>query len=192
MSSFDPELVVQQVWRGDYPASWRVFLGREEANVFNAFLLPLLILISTVFACITITFTASFIFEIGRQGGLSNPGDYIGVFAIIGVIGMIIALIVLGFRAINRARTRRPKPLIVIMPEGVVGYRRKQTWAIAFADIAHIQLRAQANDSRMPILIDLIYQGGQRREWFIDIAPQEMIAQCVLEAHTAFRLHHAH
>ncbi len=101
---------------------------------------------------------------------------------------------------------------MVVLPEGVVAYRRKKTRAIAFASIAGMQLRVQARRQTITtytttnvggittttpitttvpaapsIWLDLVFQDGQRGVWRIDIAPQDAIAQCILEVYTRYR-----
>jgi hypothetical protein len=188
MSALDPNQVVQQIWRGDYPASWRVFVG-EESNRVSNFLTALLVVIAVPLFCILVNGSVVLLIEAAKQGGF----PYMATLFVIVVLGVLVALCILAFRAIKRYRSKQPKPMIVVMPDGVVGYRRKKVWAVAFADVAHMQLRAETTVSTptsytSTIWLDLIYQGGQRGECFIEIAPQEMIAQNILEAHTAFRL----
>jgi hypothetical protein len=191
MSPLDPGQVVQQVWRGDYPASWRVFLGEQVRGVSNC-LTAALIVIAVPLSCMFINAIIVFFIEAAEKGGFPNDNYLVAIFGII-ILGVLLALFICAWKAIKRHSNKQPKPMIVVMPDGVVGYRRKKVWGIAFTDVAHIQLRTDARGTATnyaPIIwLDLIYRGGQRGECFIEIAPREMIAQNILEAHTAFRLH---
>lgn len=194
MSLLDPNQVIQQVWRGDYPASWRVFMG-EQVNSGGNCLMVLLTVIAAPLFCIFTSVTISVFFDATSQGGFLNENYLAAIFGIV-VIALLLTLFIFAWKAIKRYSSRQPKPMIVVMPDGVVGYwSRKKIWAIAFANVAHIQIGAgiqsRTTTSYRPLFwLELIYRGGQHGKYVIEIPPQEMIAQNILEAHTAFRLRH--
>src|SRR5437660_3493834 len=211
--TFDPEQVVHQVWQGDYPPAWRVFFGPIGG--------PLLYLLVTLQVLIgmagLLLLCAGVVTAVTSFAEKSMP-DALGAVLFVGVILLVpIGLIVLLQRGVRGARNRtstKPRPVMVVMPEGVVAYRRKQTRAIFFAHIAQMQLRVKANRktistyttitgangtvSMIPstttvpaaptIWLDLVFQGGQRGVWTIDNAPQDAIAQCIIETYTQYRL----
>ncbi|MBO0780736.1 MAG: hypothetical protein J2P37_18085 [Ktedonobacteraceae bacterium] len=190
MSLLDPNQVIEQVWRGDYPASWRVFVGEQVNSAGNCLVALLTVIVALLFCILTSGIIVVFLDAI-RQGGF--PSDN---YLAIAVFALLLTLVIFGWKAIKRYSSRQPKPMIVVLPDGVVGYRRrKKVWAIAFADVAHIQIGAgrqsRTTSSYLPLIwLELIYRGGQHGTCAIEIPPQEMIAQSILEAHTAFRLRH--
>ena len=112
--------MLQQVWKGDYPASWRVFNG-EETSTVGACLVILLVMIAVPLLCITAQFIIVAILEATSQGGFPNDDYFMMFFGII-ILVTLSALSIFCFRAIKRYRSKRPKPMIVIMSDGVVGY----------------------------------------------------------------------
>lgn len=208
--TFDPERVLQQVWQGDYPPTWRVFFG-PVGSALGCLLVTLQVILGV---------GALFSLAVGVFGIISQPfsgPDEATALIILGVIILIlIGLIVLLQRGVREARRRasqKPRLTMVVTPEGVVEYRRKQTRAIFFAHIAHMQLRVQARSntittsssivgadgtiSSIPstttvpaapaIWLDLVFQNGQRGVWNIYIPPRDAIAQTIIEAYTYYR-----
>jgi hypothetical protein len=163
-------------------------------------------------------FTALFFLSVGVFAVVTESiADAIGGLTLDGVILLVlIGLIVLLQRGVREARRRaseKPRSTMVVIPEGVVAYRRKQTRSLSFAHVAQMQLRVRAKQnaittyttttnadgtiSSMPsttyvpaapsIWLDLVFHSGLRGVWRIDIAPQDAIAQSILEAYTRYR-----
>jgi len=78
---------------------------------------------------------------------------------------------------------------MVVLPDRVVEYRRQRIRTLVFADISYMRLRVEGYQDALPsILLDISHYNGQRTTWEIDIAPADMIAQCILDAYTAYRV----
>jgi hypothetical protein len=208
--TFDPELVLQRVWQGDYPPTWRVFY-RPVISAVGCLLMTLQVMIGLMALLLLCAIVLGFVTE------KPITDTAIGGMILAGVITLVlIAFIVLLQRGVRRARSRaskKPRTTMVVIPEGVVAYRRKQTRAISFAHIAHMQLRVRAKRNTStatytttnadgtistwpitttvpadPLLwLDLVFHSGQRGAWRIDILPQDIIAQSILEAYTQYR-----
>jgi hypothetical protein len=207
--TFDPGHVLQQVWRGDCPPAWRVFFGPVSSAV-----LVLLVTAQVILALMALFFLCSVVLAAVTARSITGAA---GGVILVGVIMLVlIGLIVLLQHGVRVARSRasqKPRSTMVVMPEGVVAYRRRQTRSISFTHIAQMQLRVRARKktitssttltnadgttSTMPsattipaapsIWLDLVLESGQRGVWRIDIAPQDAIAQSIIEAYTLYR-----
>lgn len=210
--TFDPEQVLQHVWQNDYPAAWHVFFGPVRSP-----LLFLLVTLQVLIGMAGLLLCVGLIATVISPAGKSMP-DALGIIFFVAVILLVpiglIALLQLGVRRVRKRTSLKPRSLMVVMPEGVVAYRRKQTRAIFFAHIAQMQLRVKANRKTVStyttttgadgtiamipstttapaapsIWLDLVFQGGQRGVWSIEIAPQDAIAQCIIEMYAQYRL----
>lgn len=211
---FEPEEILQCVWRRDYPSSWQVFEGPVFSGAVCLLraiqvLLGILVFIFFFFPLIGVVFSALF----DQQFDI----ELLYVMAVCVVIdAALIGLIVLlqrGVRSAQRKAKGKPGPIMVVTPAGVVAYRSKHIRAIAFAHIAEMRLRVRANTQTTTtyttttgadgtitstpittttpaapsIWLDLVMRDGQRSIWNIDIAPQDTIAQSILDAYTRYR-----
>lgn len=202
---FDSEQVLQQVRRGDYPPTWRVFFG-PVGNAAGCSLVTAQVLLGGL---------ALFFLAVGVFGAITGPISQamIGGLILMGVIILIlIGLIILLGRGVQGARRRaseQPRSTMVVMPEGVVSYRRRRTRSLLFAHIAQMQLivRTKRNlittyttitnpdstifttpsTTTVPWL-KLVFQNGQKGIWRIDTAPQNAIAQAIFEAYNRYRI----
>jgi hypothetical protein len=174
-----PNSVLQQVWQGDYPNSWRVFASNEASS--PDYLMAFLIVLSAQFFSLSlcVAFTPSL-----QQ------------------ISWFIVLFVLGFFTIpgffvrwlkKRKKGKQPKPTLVVLPDRVVEYRRQHIRTLVFENISYMRLRVEGYQQAPPsILLDISHYNGQRTVWEIDIAPSDMIAQCILDAYTTYRVQSQH
>jgi hypothetical protein len=215
--TFDSNSVLRQVSQGDYPNSWRVFFGSDtfvnNSGIFGIYIFFLVLFVIPFYFSIYVISRIIY----GCAIGDCFSGDFSqflwGAFFVIVFLGALIFLTIRGLDKEIRKQSQQPAPTIVVMPDGVVAYSRQQIRSLAFAEIAHMQLRVQANTQvvttytttttydgttiRTPstsvvsnpyIWLDLIFYGGRRDNWSIDIAPQDMIAQCILDAYNAYRV----
>jgi hypothetical protein len=210
--TFDPESVLKQVWQGEYPADWRVYFGTVSSGLL-VLLVTLQVLLGVVGALFLLLGIGVLIEAIAAKAFAAA----IVTLTLVAVILLIpIGLILLLRRAARKARERanqQSRPTIVVMPQGVVAYHRKQTSALVYAHITQMQLRVQAmrktittysttvnasgSVTTLPmttsvpaapsIWLDLVLQNGQRGVWHIDLAPQDAIAQSIIEAYTLYR-----
>jgi hypothetical protein len=146
----------------------------------------------------------------GLTSGIATIPGYIAqgrlamllIFLLLQLIlyGGIGGLCIWGVKRIEGRRSQQPKPMVVILPDGIVGYQSKKVWALAFSDVTHMQFRMQQNwkavsvndtwvnvPTTPTVCIDLIYRGGQRGTYTLWIPPQEIIAQQIIEAHRTFQ-----
>lgn len=212
---FDPEQVLQQVWRGDYPPTWQVFFG-PVGSAIGCLLTTFAVIIGLIAFLFLLTGGAEVIGSITAGATSDAIGSAIAVAVVMLIsIGLII-LLVRGIRAARKRASRKPGPTMVVMPEGVVAYQRKQTRSFAFAHIAQMQLRVRARTNTVTtysttigangmttmiplttsvpaapsIWLDLVFHDGQRGVWHINFAPQDTIAQSIIEAYTRYRAQH--
>lgn len=208
----DPEGVLQRVWQRDYPPTWHVFSGPR-----NSLAVVLLITVQVIIGLVAILFLCAGVLAAITAFTEKPGGDAVGVVLLVGIIMLVpIGLIILLQRGVRAARNRasnKPGSTMVILPEGVVAYHRKETRAISFAHIVQMQLRVQARTqtnttyttstdangitSMVPhmttvpaapsIWLDLTFDDNQRGVWRIDIAPQDTIAQSIIEAYIRYR-----
>jgi hypothetical protein len=201
--SFDPDRVLQLVWQSDYPNTWRVFYGSETiTNIYTVFL---------VFLVLALVLAIYVVGGISYQCATGNcfSGDFNQFlwwsFFIIAFLGVLIFLTIRSLvkeRRANKKLSQQPNPTLVVLPDRVVTYRRQLTRSLNFAEVAYMRLRVQANTetvttktsstSTVPappsIWLDLSFYDGRRDAWSIDINPQDMIAQCILDAYNTYQV----
>lgn len=85
--------------------------------------------------------------SVDLPGGLRCQLQPVGVITLV-PIGLIV-LLQHSVRVARRRASEKPRSTMVVLPEGVVAYRRKPARAISFAHIAHVQLRVQAKRKTM-------------------------------------------
>jgi hypothetical protein len=171
----DPNSVLQRVWQRDYPNTWRVFYGNETPplNRLTILLVALIFLFSYLLSFVAITTS------------LHQPGWFILLF----LLGFFTIAIFFVRRSRMRRESKQPKPTMVVLPDRVVEYRSQRIRTLAFGDISYMRLRVEGYQAAPPsILLDISHYNGQRTIWDIDIAPSDMIAQCILDAYTAYRV----
>jgi len=175
----DPNNVLQQVWQGDYPNIWRVFSSNETASPSpRLYLLVILVAL--------LPFIALFVFLAAATPQLSW---LIALFLLV----LFAILIFFMQRLRPPAKSKQQKPTMVVLPDRVVEYRRQQIRTLVFAEISYMRLRVEGYQEAPPsILLDISYYNGQRTVWEIDIAPADMIAQCILDAYTTYRIQSHH
>lgn len=212
---FDPEQVLRQVWQEDYPPTWLVFFG-PVFSAIGCLFIPLAMIIGLV-ALLFLIVGVGDVFGSLASGATSDAIQTAIAVAVVVLISIgLITLLMRGMRAAERRASKNPRSTIVVMPEGAVAYHSKQTRSIAFAHIAQMRLRVQARKKTITtyttttdangsisiipsattapatpsIWLDLVFHNSQRGAWHIDIAPQDMIAQSIIEAYTRYRAQH--
>lgn len=217
----DPNSILQQVWQGDYPNTWRIFYGsetiRNKTGTYIAYLIAAIFFFSF--------FTCTLLFILGAVASRESSSNQT-------VIGLIVLIILLLFvvlvglaifftirrivkkRRENKILRQQPNPTLVVLPDRVVEYHRQMIRVLTFAEIAYMRLRVQANTqtvtnyttttnydgtttttpstSTVPaapsIWLDLSFYNGRRDAWSLNIPPQDMIAQCILDAYNTYRV----
>jgi hypothetical protein len=175
----DPNSVLQQVWQRDYPNTWRVFSSNETPPLsrLTILLIALIFLFFSLLPCVALT------------ASLQQPGWFVLLF----LLGLFAISTFLVQWSRKRKERKQPKPTMVVLPDRVVEYRRQRIRTLVFADISYMRLRVEGYQDALPsILLDISHYNGQRTTWEIDIAPADMIAQCILDAYTAYRVQSHH
>jgi hypothetical protein len=171
----DPNSVLQQVWQGDYPNIWRVFSSNETASP-NPHLYSLVILV------VLIPLIALFLFLMASTPQLSW-------LIVLFLFVLFATLIFFMYRLRQPGKSKQPKPTMVVLSDRVVEYRQQRIRTLVFAEINYMRLRVEGYQEAPPsILLDISHYNGQRLVWVVDIAPADMIAQCILDAYTTYRV----
>ncbi|GHO94444.1 hypothetical protein KSF_044920 [Reticulibacter mediterranei] len=175
----DPNSVLQQVWQRDYPNTWRVFSSHETPPLsrLTILLIALIFLLFSLSLCVV--FTASL--------------QQLSWFILLFLLGFFTLSIFFVQWSRKRKERKQPKPTMVVLPDRVVEYRRQRIRTLAFADISYMRLRVEGYQDAPPsILLDINHYNGQSTIWEIDIAPSDMIAQCILDTYTTYRVQSHH
>ncbi len=175
----DPNSVLQLVWQEDYPNIWRVFSSNETSVLsrLTIFLIVLIMLFSSLSLCIALTV----------------PLQQLSWFILLFLLGLFTIFIFFMRWSRMRRKGKQPKPTMVVLPDRVVEYRQQRIRTLVFAEISYMRLRVEGYQEAPPsILLDISHYNGQRTVWEIDIALADMIAQCILDAYTTYRVQSHH